>query len=147
MISASRNGYLRSWRSPPSGTPHEQRGARPSAARRLPAVHESLTIENLPSRYPRAVRRIERRILRLNDAIGRARRELELTEGELGMHRHLADDATRDALVTGQPFERPEARDAMKDAARLEAAVRAARVDLGRLEAQRDRLLDRLREE
>jgi len=93
------------------------------------------------------VRRIERRILRLNDAIGRARRELELTEGELGMHRHLADDATRDALVTGQPFERPEARDAMKDAARLEAAVRAARVDLGRLEAQRDRLLDRLREE
>jgi HEPN domain-containing protein len=92
------------------------------------------------------MRLIERRLLRLNTEIERMRRELELVEGELAMHRHLADDATRDAAVTGAPVERAEARDAAKDVARMEAVLEAVRRQLSGLEAKRDELLDRLGE-
>ena len=90
------------------------------------------------------MRRIERRILRLNGELERLRREVELVEGELGMHRHLADDATRDAVVTDEPAERADARDAAKDVSRLEGALEAVRSEIERLEAKRDRLLERL---
>jgi signal transduction protein with GAF and PtsI domain len=85
--------------------------------------------------------------MRISDEILRLRREEELVEGELGMHRHLADDATRDAIVTGEPIERAEARDASKDVTRLEAALEGARRELERLQKKRDRLLDRLQKE
>jgi predicted component of type VI protein secretion system len=90
------------------------------------------------------VRLIERRLLRLNDEIQRLRREEELAVGELGFHLHLADDAIRDAAVTGSPMERADARDAAKDVARLESAVASFRRDLARLEAKRTVLLERL---
>ncbi len=92
------------------------------------------------------MRRIERRLMRLNDEVARLRRRIELTDGELNMHRHLADDAIRDAAVTAGPIERAEARDANKDVARLEGAAAAARRDLARAEAKRKGLLDRLGE-
>jgi HEPN domain-containing protein len=90
------------------------------------------------------MRLIERRLMRLTGEIERVRRELELVEGELRMHRHLADDATRDAMVTGEPVERAEAREAAKDVARMESVLEAARRQLGRLERKRDGLLERL---
>jgi hypothetical protein len=90
------------------------------------------------------MRLIERRLLRLNTEIARMRRELELVEGELGMHRHLADDAIRDAAVTNAPAERAEAREAAKDVSRMEAAMEDSRRQLSRLELKRDDLLDRL---
>jgi hypothetical protein len=90
------------------------------------------------------MRLIERRLLRLNTEIGRVRRELGLVEGELGMHRHLADDATRDAAVTDAPVERAEAREAAKDVARMQTVLEAVRRQLSGLEAKRDGLLDRL---
>jgi hypothetical protein len=91
------------------------------------------------------MRLIERRLLRLNTEIERVRRELELVDGELGMHRHLADDATRDAAVADAPLERAEARDAAKDVSRMEAVLEGVRRQLSGLEAKRDGLLDRLR--
>jgi hypothetical protein len=90
------------------------------------------------------VRWTEGRLKRVSDEIRRLRREEELVQGELGMHRHLADDATRDAIVTGESMERAEARDASKNVTRLEAALEGVRRELGRREEQRDRLLDRL---
>ena len=55
------------------------------------------------------MRRIEKRLFGLNEEISRLQREIELTEGELNMHRHLADDAARDAAVS-EGIERQESR-------------------------------------
>ena len=92
------------------------------------------------------MRLTERRLLKLNDEIIRLRREEELAEGELGFHRHLSDDATRDAVVSDLPTDRAEARSAAKDVARLEAALDDVRERIRRLEAKRDRLLDQLQD-
>ena len=91
------------------------------------------------------MRRIERRLLRLNDELQRLRREEELVEGELNMHRHLADDAVRDAAVHGG-IDRAEARDAVKDVHRQEEALRSTKAEIARVEEKRRRLLDRLEE-
>ena len=82
----------------------------------------------------------------MNDEIQRLRREEELAEGELGFHRHLSEDATRDAVVSDLPADRAEARDARKDVARLQAALDEVRSKIQRLEAKRDSLLDHLRD-
>jgi len=89
------------------------------------------------------MRRLERRLFRLNDEIARLRREVELVEGELNMHRHLADDAARDAVVY-EGMERAQSRAANKDVAALERALVRGRSDLERAEAQRQELLRRL---
>jgi hypothetical protein len=90
------------------------------------------------------VRTTERRLLRLNDEIQRLRREEGLAEGELGFHRHLSDDATRDAVVSELPLDRADARDAAKDAARLQSSLEDVRRKILRLEAKRERLLKHL---
>jgi hypothetical protein len=89
------------------------------------------------------MRRIERRLFRLNDEVGRLRREVELAEGELNMHRHLADDAARDAVVY-EGMEQAESRAANKDVAALKRAVSRGHRDLERAEAKRDELLRKL---
>jgi hypothetical protein len=89
------------------------------------------------------MRLIERRLLRINDELERLRREQELVAGELEMHRHLADDAVRDAAVY-EGLERAEARDAAKDVQRQEKALAATRKQIARLEEKRDKLLDGL---
>jgi hypothetical protein len=89
------------------------------------------------------MRRIERQLFRLNDEIARLRREVELAEGELNMHRHLADDAARDAAVY-EGTERAESRAGNKDVAALERAVARGQRDLERAEAKRVELLRRL---
>ena len=62
------------------------------------------------------MRRVERQLFRLNDTIEQLRRQIELVEGELNMHRHLADDAERDATVS-EGTDRAESRMANKDVA------------------------------
>jgi hypothetical protein len=89
------------------------------------------------------MRRDERRLLRISDELLRLRREEQLVAGELEMHRHLADDAARDAAVY-EGLERAEARDAMKDVAALERALATTRDAIANLEERRSRLLARL---
>ena len=89
------------------------------------------------------MRWIERRLLRINDEILRLRREKELVAGELEMHRHLADDAERDAAVY-EGLEREEARMANKDVAALERTLERSQRNLDRAEARRLELLRRL---
>jgi predicted RNase H-like nuclease (RuvC/YqgF family) len=89
------------------------------------------------------VRGIEKKLFRLNEEIARLRREVELAEGELNMHRHLADDADRDAAVY-EGLERLESRAAGKDVTALERALDRSRRDLERAEAKRLELLQRL---
>jgi SMC interacting uncharacterized protein involved in chromosome segregation len=74
------------------------------------------------------LRRIERKLLKINDEIAALTRDEHRVAQELGMLRHLDDDAQRDAAVGG-PLER--------DLARLGAQREA-------LEQKRQRLLARL---
>jgi hypothetical protein len=90
------------------------------------------------------MRRDERRLFRLNDELQRLRRDLELTAGELEMHRHLDEDARRDAAVSGSPLDRADAHQTSRDVHRVGAALEALRVRIARLEEQRRRLLSKL---
>ena len=85
----------------------------------------------------------ERRLLRINGELERLRREEHLVEGELEMHRHLADDAVRDAAVY-EGLDRAEARDAVKDVRRQERALESTRRAIARAESRRAALLRRL---
>ena len=89
------------------------------------------------------MRRIERKVFALNEEVARLRREAELTEGELNMHRHLADDAARDAALD-EGIERAESRMADRDVATLVKALERTRRDLERAEARRLELLRRM---
>lgn len=88
--------------------------------------------------------RLERRILRLNDRIAALRRQEDLTAQELEFHRHIDDDARRDAAVSGDPIDRDDARQTAGDVARFERALDAMRRERQDLEQKRDRLLERL---
>jgi len=90
------------------------------------------------------MRRTERRLFQLNDELTRLRRAAELTAGELEMHRHLDDDARRDAVVSGAPLDRAEARQTAKDVRQLEVALEDLRRHIVRLDTKRARLLSGL---
>ena len=88
-------------------------------------------------------RRIERKIFRINDEIERLRQEEKLVFDELQYHRHLADDAQRDAAV-GSADDRAFARETQGDVPRFERALRDVQGKRVDLEQQRGRLLDRM---
>ncbi|HEX9891097.1 MAG TPA: hypothetical protein VGB28_03465 [Actinomycetota bacterium] len=87
---------------------------------------------------------IERRLLRLNDRLAELREEETLVAGELEMHRHLHDDAARDAAVYDVPVERLNERDTSLDVTRFERALVRIRTQIEQVEAKRQRLLIRL---
>jgi len=87
--------------------------------------------------------RREERLFRINDEIARLREEVRLTAEELRIHRHLDDDARRDAAVGG-PIEQEDARDTAADVARFQRLVDDMEGKVTALEAKRVRLLERL---
>jgi hypothetical protein len=89
------------------------------------------------------MRRVEKRLLAVHDAIAVATNELALTLDELAIHRHLDDDARRDAAVGG-PIEREDARITETDVARFEELVARLEARIARLEGKRSRLIARL---
>ncbi len=92
----------------------------------------------------RVVGRIEERIFRLNDEIERLQREEALVTEELQFHRHIDDDAQRDAAVTGLSADRSFAQSSAADVARFERAIDDLRRRRSKLEQKRDRLMQRL---
>ncbi len=88
--------------------------------------------------------RIEQRLFRLNDEIAALRRDEERVADELNVHRHLDDDARRDAAVSNSPIDRADARDTAADVARFESALAALQRQREKLEAKRDKLLAKL---
>jgi hypothetical protein len=90
------------------------------------------------------VGRLENRLFELNDEIAALRRDEELAREELIFHEHLNDDASRDAAVSGSPFDRADARETGLDVARFERHIATLRRTRERLEKKRDRLLRRL---
>jgi len=90
------------------------------------------------------MRKIERKLFVLNDQIAALLRDEELARGELDFHRHLHDDAARDAAASDHPLDRSDARDTGLDVARFERHIDDLRKSRERLERQRDRLLAKL---
>jgi len=88
--------------------------------------------------------RLERRLLRLNDQIAALERQEHLAFEELNMHRHLDDDAQRDAAVGGA-LERADSRETAADVSRFEEVVADLGAKRRKLAEKRDRLTARLR--
>ncbi|NOY55066.1 MAG: hypothetical protein GXP34_03680 [Actinobacteria bacterium] len=88
-------------------------------------------------------RRIERKLFRINDEIERLLREERLVFDELQYHRHIADDARRDAVV-GDADDRAFARETERDVPRFERALNDLKRRRGNLEEERARLLNKL---
>ncbi len=87
--------------------------------------------------------RLEQRIMAINDRLAELAEEERLVTEELSYHRHINDDAQRDAAV-GNAEDRAFAADSSSDVARFEKAVREVVRRRSKLEGKRQRLLDRL---
>lgn len=90
------------------------------------------------------MKRIERKLFRIGDEIAALQRAEELAIEELQYHQHLNDDTQRDALVSGSPIDRADARETASDVARFEKHIEDLRKQRADLEAKRTRLLDKL---
>jgi hypothetical protein len=88
--------------------------------------------------------RLHQRLFRLNERIAGLAAEERQAAAELEVHRHLDDDAQRDAAVSGSPIDREDARDTAADVERFGRLVADLHRRRERLEAKRDRLLARL---
>jgi hypothetical protein len=88
--------------------------------------------------------RLHQRLFRLNERIARLTAEERQAAAELEVHRHLDDDARRDAAVSGSPIDREDARDTAADVGRFARVAADLHKRRARLEAKRDRLLTRL---
>ena len=92
------------------------------------------------------MKRIERRLFKIGDQIDKLVEAERLAREELIYHQHLNDDAQRDALVSGSPIDRADARETASDVARFERHLVNLQKRRERLEADRNRLLGKLRD-
>lgn len=97
-------------------------------------------------RYAQApVKRIHRRLFRLNEKIADLRRESEQVAAELAYHRSINDDAQEDA-VYGNHIDREEAGLTAADVRRFERTLADLEDSKARLVEKRDRLLGKLQD-
>lgn len=89
-------------------------------------------------------RRLSKRIFAVNDRLKHLDQEEARVSAELDYHRHLADDAVRDAVVIGSSLHRDEADRAMADVERFERALDEIDHRRAVLFYKRDRLLGRM---
>lgn len=87
-----------------------------------------------------SLKRIHRRIFRLNDKISKLDVEIENAEAELEFHRSINDDAQRDAAV-GNYIDREEAKSTSADVRRFERTIAELRSKRADLIAKRDHLV------
>ena len=90
------------------------------------------------------VEKIARKVFRINDQIQALVAEREQVTEELEFHRHINDDAQRDAAVSGSREDRLEAGSTAADVRRFERRLRDIDRDVEKLERKRDALLARL---
>jgi hypothetical protein len=89
------------------------------------------------------LKRIHRRLFKLNDRIQSISRELSLVDAELGHHRAINEDAQIDAAI-GNYIDREEAGRTSGDVRRFERTAFYLRARRAKLIKTRDRLLNRL---
>ncbi len=88
--------------------------------------------------------RVESKLFEINDTIAELAEERRLVEAELVHHRHIHDDAVRDAAVSGWQGDRMEADSTAADVARFERRIREIDAKSERLALRRQRLMERL---
>jgi len=86
------------------------------------------------------VRRIERKIMKINDQLAALREDLRLLTEELNYHQHLDDDAQRDAAL-GDAEDRALAYETNNDRLRFERLVRETQARIDKTEIRRARFL------
>ncbi len=89
------------------------------------------------------MRRIERRLFRLNDQMARLREEAALVRAELDRHRLIDEDAQRDAAV-GNYIDREEAALTAADVRRFDRSLRSINDRIAGLEEKQARFLEKL---
>ena len=88
--------------------------------------------------------RTERKLLAIGDRLAAIDRAVAQAHSELSIHRHLDDDAQRDAAVSGHPIDRADAKQTASDVARFERIIAKLAAERRRLERRRERLLRKL---
>lgn len=91
------------------------------------------------------LKRLHRRIFRLNDKIESLETEMRLVREELGYHRSIDDDAQRDAAI-GNYIDREEAGLTAGDVRRFERTLAQLLDRREKLERKREQLIARLPE-
>ncbi len=91
------------------------------------------------------LKRLHRRIFRLNDKIEALETEMRLVREELGYHRSIDDDAQRDAAI-GNYIDREEAGLTAGDVRRFERTLAQLLDRREKLESKREQLIARLPE-
>ena len=86
------------------------------------------------------MKRVHRKIFRINDKISVLEEERSQVEAELEYHRSINDDAQRDAAV-GNYIDREEAGATAADVRRFEKAIVDLTAKIDKLTLKRDRLL------
>ena len=86
---------------------------------------------------------IEKKILKFNEKILALTEQRRLVSEELSYHRHIDDDAQRDATV-GDSDDRSFARASARDVTQFEQAERDLGAKLKKLTKARDQLLEQL---
>ena len=89
------------------------------------------------------VEKFARRVFRINDQIHALVTERDQVAEELEFHRHINDDAQRDAVVSGSREDRLEAGSTAADVRRFERRLHDIERSLEKLERRRDALLSR----
>lgn len=89
------------------------------------------------------MKRVHRRLFRLNEEIAALQAEASQVAAELEFHRSINDDAQRDAAV-GNYIDREEAGLTRSDVRRFERTLSDLETKRARLAAKRDRLLAKL---
>ena len=90
------------------------------------------------------MRRIERKLFKLGDQLASLREARRLAEEELTFHRHLHDDASRDAAVSGSPLDREDEVVTGGDVARMQRHIANLTKLIDQIEARRTKLLKKL---
>ena len=90
------------------------------------------------------MKRTEKRLLQLMDEQEALRREQLQVAEELAFHRHLRDDAVRDAAVSGNYEDRSEARRTEAEVLRFERVLEQLQLRELSLDRKRRKLLEKL---
>lgn len=108
-----------------------------------PLTSPHIEVSAIPGYGETTVKRIHRRIFRLNDSIAKLEAEIANAEAELEFHRSINDDAQRDAAV-GNYIDREEAGATSADVRRFEKTIAQLRSKHNDLVAKRDQLVAKM---
>lgn len=94
--------------------------------------------------YNDSMEKNEKKLFAIMDELAQLAQAADQLGHELSMHEHLHDDARRDALVSGNPFDREDARITRQDVERMRREILRLEKRSTKLDAKREQLLSKL---